>query len=166
MAEIKSKQIGQFVYTCQPLTGKKTIKVFVRLCNVLGPVVKGIDVAALAQESEEAAIGAIMGGVSEALVSLKDEDLEYLTDMFAANCLVTLEPGKNPTVAQLGEQWWGFKVPFGDWLAWLMFCIQTNYADFLGEKGGTLMGALGLRRKATSTSSSQPVSTGTAGDSS
>lgn len=166
MAETKQKQIGEYLYTCQPLTGKKTIKVFVRLCNVLGPVVKGIDAAALAQESEEAAVGAIMGGVSEALISLKDVDVEYLTDMFASNCLVAnpSDVSKNATLSTMGDNWWGAKATFADWLNWLMFCIQTNYADFLGEKGGALMGALGLRRKGQSPSKSPEKSTGTAGD--
>lgn len=166
MAETKSKQIGKFTYTCSPLTGKKATKVFVRLCNVIGPAVKGIDLGAAMQEDEAGAAASFMSGIAEALMSLKDVDLEYLIDMFAANCTVMLEPGKVPVVAHLGESFWGITVPFTDVFPWLFFCIQTNYADFLDGKSEALLGALGLRRKDSSTSKSPEASTGTSGASS
>lgn len=164
--ETKTKQIGKYSYTCAPLTGKKTIKVFTRLCNVLGPVVKGVDMAAAMSQDEEQMAASFMTGVSEALIHVKEEDLEYLTDMFAPNCTVQIEAGKNPLVSHLGEAYWGGQVPFTDWFGWILFCVTTNYADFLGEKSGTFLTALGLRKKDPLASKSQEASIGTAGDSS
>lgn len=166
MAETKSKQIGKFTYICSPLTGKKAIKVFVRLCNVLGPAVKGIDLGAAMQEDEAGAAASFMNGIAEALTELKDIDFEYLVEMFSGNCTVSISPDKQPLLSAFGENFWGVQASFTDIFPWLFFCIQTNYADFLGEKGGALLAGLGLRRKDSSTSKSPEASTGTAGDSS
>lgn len=166
MAETKQKQIGKYSYTCSPLTGKKAIKVFVRLCNVLGPAVKGLDIAAAIEQDESAAAASLMSGVAEALMSLKDSDLEYLVEMFSANCDVALEPGKTPKLSQLGDDFWGVKADFTDIFPWLFFCIQTSYASFLQGKSDGFLTALGLRRKDSSISKSPEESTGIVGASS
>lgn len=155
MAEIQDKTIGVYVYRCSPLTGKKAIKVFVRLCNVLGPIVKTVD-------SEDFEASDVMAGVSHALVDLEEEDMEYLCDVFGANCTVRQPDGdKAPLVSSVFETHWIGR--FGDMLTWLFYCISSNYSDFLGANGGALLAAF-QKKKATSSASKSPgTSTGTVG---
>lgn len=122
--ETKTEKIGRFNYKCTQLGARESGRVFFRLMHLLAPVFDGLDVKNAASLEN-----AIFAGVSKALASAKYEDFEALCDTFAKHSEVEISTDKWPRVADVFEV--HFAGAFEEQIQWLIFCVKTNYANFL-----------------------------------
>ncbi len=121
MLETKSKAIGDNTYKVTQLGAGKGRKVLVRLLKVCGPAF------ALA------ASGDTTEALGKLAADLDEETADYLCETFAARTEVELSNGKSVDLASIMEL--HFAGNYGEMLEWLGFCVQLNYASFLGALG-------------------------------
>lgn len=134
MIKEKESRIGEHDYRCSQLGAREATRVFARLCNVLGPMVEGFK----ASDTESS----ILSGIGRVLQSAKADDLEYLCDTFAKTSRVRVGEDKWPLVSDVYES--HFAGRFTEQMQWLGFCLQVNYADFLGGKGLSILDRFSL----------------------
>lgn len=124
-----SKIIGSSNYSIGTLeTLALQREVFVRLTHTIGPVLgellvsvgpslKGKGVASILDVD----IAVLGRPIQDFCMRLDANDLKFLTDAFAGQCLVNGAP-LNPDLHFIGL--------FGEMFEWLAACIAHNYADF------------------------------------
>ena len=103
--------------------------VFVRLSRVLGPVVGEFLVAAFPQGAKgfsglaNVEISAVGRALQDLCLRLDEQDLKFISEAFAAECLVN----RKPMAALFDVHFAGM---FGEMFEWLSACILHNYSDF------------------------------------
>lgn len=94
-------------------------KVLLRLIKSIGPVLMP---AAGAKD-----LAAALPGIGTALEALKEEDIEYLCDVFARHTEVRVN-GKWPQLSDIFDLHFGGK--YLEMFLWLKFCVEVNFSDF------------------------------------
>jgi len=125
MRDTKVHEIDGYRYHVQQLGAKSGRAVLAKLLGILGP----------AADSQEP--------IARLAEKLTDADLDYLCDVFGKATQVenTDKPGAMLRVCDVFDD--HFAGRYGAMLRWLWVCLETNYADFLGElsKIGARVGA-------------------------
>jgi hypothetical protein len=111
-------------------------RAFVRLANLLGPALSRLETpkpgpdGKVSEESAAAVFGSALGAI---LTTLKDEDLTYFENLFAARTFVKLPDGREPLLrdAIKAEHFAGSRL--ADYFGWLVFSLQVTYGDFFGD---------------------------------
>lgn len=124
--EVKTERIGDYTYRVTQLGARESGRVFFRLCNIFAPIFDGLDIKG-SKDLEAAALG----GISRALKTIKAEDFEFLVTAFGKSTEVETSPEVWPRIDKVYEE--HFAGRFGDQFRWVAFCINVNYASFLGD---------------------------------
>lgn len=127
--EVKSKQIGDCTYRVRQLPAIQGRKVLVRLMKMFGPALESLG------KNTEANIGSMLSG---ALENLDEEVFESLCDTFAKYTEFELPNGNYVGLGEVGMFDQHFTGKYGQMLQWLAFCVQVNFADFLGVLSGAV----------------------------
>jgi hypothetical protein len=122
-------------FTVEQLGAREGSKVLARLTKVIAPV------AAMA--SADAKTEDILAKLLDALT---EEDLDYLTTVFAQATRVTLASGKVITLKDQFDEYFAGK--YGLMLQWFYKCLDANFASFLAEFGIDLQSLSGEATKA------------------
>lgn len=180
----QDKEIGQHVYRVYQLPFGQARPLLTVLLRMIGPTLAG------ALHGGEGLQKLLDGEVNfpraihELCLSMNDADLATLIDALAKVSWLVNPPqdvaatgqGSNAGCAYLGlgiddgrymlmDEWWPPR--YQEFLGWLGFAVQVNFASFLGGKLNVGAALSGLRRAATSSPSPSPKgSTGASGDSS
>ena len=128
MIETQSKKIGPRIYRVRQLKATQGRKVLVRLLKSFGPALDSLD-------KGKQNVGALLGRV---LSELDEETVDYLCDTFAANTEFDLENGNFIGLGESGQFDLHFAGRYADMTQWLIFCVQVNFADFLGVLSGVV----------------------------
>jgi len=154
LRKTEEREIGGLKYRVAQLGGIRAREVQLRLVQCLGP-----------------SVGALVGGdfaaAFGALKALGAADLAYFCDTFGEVSFVFTEDGKMPRIDKVFDDHFAGRT--GDMWKWLLFCVEFNYADFLGELRDRIVGALaklGEQAQTASPPTSPSTSTGSSGDSS
>lgn len=129
----ETREIDGHAYTFRPLGAKAGMRLFTQLVQRLGGTVG----PALSGGADKAKIGAAALG---SLASQLDPDfIERLVDTFAPRTTVTMAAdhgGKEVQLDKILDLHFGRRLVAQ--LQWLEFCLETQYADFLGLLKGQL----------------------------
>lgn len=123
MIETKSKKIGDVTYRVRQLKATSGRKILVRLLKVFGPALDAVDTKGGIN------IGALLGG---ALQGLDEETVDSLCDTFAQQTEFELANGNFVGLGEAGQFDLHFAGKYVEMTQWLVFCVQVNFADFLG----------------------------------
>jgi hypothetical protein len=155
LRKTEEREIGGLKYRVAQLGGIKAREVQLRLIQCLGPSVGAL-------------VGNDFAGAFVALKSLGVADLAYFCDTFGEVSFVFTEDGKMPRIDKVFDD--HFRGRTGDMWKWLLFCLELNYADFLGELRARIVGAIAKiaaeQGPSASPSMSPSTSTGSSGGSS
>lgn len=113
MVETKEKTIEGTTYRVRQLDAVKGRKVVARLIRLLSNAAAGGDDA-----------------LSKIFASVTEEDMDYFCDVFAASTDVNYE-GKWPCLKDVFGLHFAGK--YGEMMQWLLFCVEVNFGNFLGE---------------------------------
>lgn len=121
----ESKRIGDATYEVNALGAIEGRVVLTRLIKCAGPAIA----------SGEAGLGAVFKALAD---SLKEDDLAFLCDRFAAVTHVTLASGKSPSLVDVFDEHFSCNyLAMGEWLA---FCFQLNFSSFFDGAVAKLQG--------------------------
>lgn len=129
--EIKSKQIGDCTYRVRQLPAVQGRKVLVRLMKMFGPALGSM-------ESNGNAEGNVLQMLSTALENLDEDMFDSLCDTFAKYTEFELPNGNYIGLGEQGMFDQHFTGKMGQMTQWLVFCVQVNFADFLGVLSGAV----------------------------
>jgi tail assembly chaperone len=107
------KQIGEHEYDVAMLPAKLGLKTLARLGKTVGP--------------------AFAGDLAGAVRSLDPDEILSLAQVFAEHTCVDLGGGRSPQLWQVFDV--HFQGKYAALIEWLIFAVETNYADFLSEAG-------------------------------
>lgn len=156
--------IGEHCYRVRMLGGSDASAAMVKIAKAASVGLKG---ASLATDAGEGAM--VLSGIADIVTNLPEADVQALAKQFAACTRVgggaygTTEP-----LVQLAKVYdEHFAGNMSEWLAWIAFCVEVNFADFLGLLKGKLAEVFARRKgPAGATQPSSPqASTDTSGDS-
>ena len=146
----ESREIAGLKYDVTQLGGIDAGDVLLRLTKCVGP-----SLGALTDPS--------LSAVFEKL-SLTPADMEYFREKFGPHSRVHLPDGKSPRVGDCYDDHFAGRT--GAALEWFRFCVEVNYADFLGDVTRRIAAAVARKQTTTSLPSTSPKgSTGSPGDS-
>ncbi len=134
MREVKSKEINGVTFEVTQLGFKSGRAVFMRVSKLIGP-----SLAALAHGApslKTVTSEALLTALSKALMTVNDDDLEYLASQFGETTRFHKgDPSKSPFLKadNREELFSGNLVLF---FQWLMFCLEVNFSDFLAAWAG------------------------------
>ncbi len=168
MLEAQKRTIGEHTYEVTQLTAPIGRKLLVRLFKVLGPPI-GAALAGLPEgDGDGVATGdlktkAIGDAVMMLAETLTESELEHLVETLTPTTLYSLEADKWLQLKDDNEFHWAGR--FLDMFAWIGFCLECNYSDFLGGQTSLAGIASAMSRGNLSPSPSQRTSTGTSTES-
>ena len=155
-----SKTINGREYETTLLDAVKGRAVFLRLAKVLGS-----GASAAGEKIPKGTWAASVAGMAGAIERLSEEDLTYFSDTFALASTVQVDGGSRVSVRDVYAVHFAGKIR--EMLEWLLFCFESNYADFFGEAKSQLAEIWGLAMTQKESASPSPTeSTGGSGDSS
>lgn len=167
MLEAKRKVIGNIEYEVRQLTVPVGRRLLMKLFKTLGPAV-GAALTGLPEDGgkdvgigdmKTKALGDAIGVLAE---TLTEEDFDHVCHVFTDTTQFSRESGKwLPLKIEQDLHWAG---RYMDMMTWLAFCLEVNYADFLGGQTG-LAGFASAMQMNTSKSPSPTTSTGTSTES-
>lgn len=153
------KSINGREYDTTLLDAVKARAVFLRLAKVLGS-----GASAASGNVAKGTWAASVAGMAGAIERLSEEDLAYFSDTFALVSTVQVEGGSRLSVRDVYPIHFAGKMR--EMFEWLLFCFESNYADFFGEAKNQLAEIWGLAMTPKESDSSSPrESTGGSGDS-
>lgn len=125
--EVKSKTIGDCTYRVRQLPAIQGRKVLVRLMKMFGPALESI--------GKNTDVGSML---ASALENLDEEVFDSLCDTFAKHTEFELANGNYVGLGEPGMFDQHFTGKYGPMIQWLAFCVQVNFADFLGVLSGAV----------------------------
>lgn len=144
--EAKTKQIGDHTYQVTQLPGKLGRKILMRLMRVAAPLIDGA-----AKPTTEM--------FTSVAAALDDELVDFVESSFIGVTMISTDSGG---LVPLGDRFnTHFAGKYQDWFQWVVFCLEVNYSDFLGELKRHI--AKRTAQKEASPSISRPVLTGSSG---
>ena len=150
-------------YETTTLDAIKGRSVFLRLLKVLGG-----GASSAAERVQKGSIAAGVSGIAGAIERLSDEDLTFFVEAFCPMSTVALSNGNRVPLPDLYAVHFAGKMK--EHMAWLLFCVEVNYADFFGDARAQLAEiwemVMAQILPKESPSSSPTESTGGSGDSS
>lgn len=135
MIQAAEKEIDGIKFQVSGLDFRTERAMTVRLAKLVGPAM-----AALAAKGKEGAPEAL----KQLLMELEDEEIQYLCDKFGVVTKVAMERSDGiawvPYTEKIFERE-GAKGVMSQF-KWLWFCLEHQFADFLGSGSATLSEAL------------------------
>lgn len=126
----KSKKIGNHGYEVTQLGGKEGRRVFAKVTQLIGASVAAIAGAGGKPDPVKA---------FETFASqVTPDNMDYFCDTFAKLTQVHYPGGKVLLLSDIFDD--HFADNYGEMIEWLTFCLEVNFASFLGGAGG--LGAL------------------------
>lgn len=135
----KTKTIGSNGYEVTQLGAIEGRRVFARLAQIMGGMV-----GALAAGGKPNPVEAFKSFAE----AMEPEVMDFFCDTFAKFTQVHRPDGKVLFLKDVFDD--HFADNYGEMVEWLTFCLEVNFASFLGGAGGLV----GLLRKGTATSGS------------
>lgn len=135
MLETRQKKIGEVEYQVRQLTAPVGRKLLVRLFKVLGPPLSAAFAGLPEGEGGAVSIGDLKTrALADAIMLLADtiseEELEHIVTVLAESTQYSKEPDKWLSLKTDKDFHWSGK--FLNMFQWIAFCLEVNYADFLG----------------------------------
>ncbi len=152
MRSNKTKRIGTNGYEVTQLGAVEGRRVFARLTQLMGGMVGTIAGGGKADLAK---------GFESFAAAISPDVMDYFCDTFTKVTQVHRPDGKTLFLKDIFDD--HFADNYSEMVEWLVFCLEVNFASFLGGAGG--LGAL-LRAKDTSGSLSPQGLTGLSGESS
>lgn len=150
MTTVHSKTLGDLTFKVGLLSVANGREMLVRLQRTFGPAIG------------EMAEG--RGGIARAFAQIAErldsKDLTWVCDTLAERSSVVHPDGREQPLKQNIDEIFAGK--YGLMFQWIEFCLETNYADFLGPLQKAVEAFRASRLKP-SASQSQTASTGTSG---
>ncbi len=112
------KTIGGIEFSIYPLGAMTGRKVLTRLIRMAGPAM-GKDTS-----------------LADLFAGIKEEDIEYLCDIFAQVTMVTLSPEKKPDLKAVFDN--VFAGRYEVMVEWLKACLEVNFSSFFQNLGNAL----------------------------
>lgn len=126
----KTRKIGNHGYEVTQLGAIEGRRVFARLAQIVGGTVAAIAGAGGKVDPVKA--------FSSFTENLTPENMDFFCDTFAKFTQVHMPDGKVLLLKDVFDD--HFADNYGELVEWLTFCLEANYASFLGGAGG--LGAL------------------------
>lgn len=112
------KTIGGIEFSIYPLGALTGRKVLTRLIRMAGPAM-----------GKDTSLADLLGGI-------KEEDVEYLCDVFGQVTMVTLAPDKKPDLKTVFDN--VFAGRYEVMTEWLKACLEVNFSSFFQNLGSAL----------------------------
>lgn len=109
---------------------KSSRKVLVRLTKRLGPAIA--TVASQASSLKDLQDGSMIDAVGDFAQALDDDDLDFFSEAFGPATEFNKDNGAKWPRLTTANQSGLFQGDLGLYLKWLWFCVEANYADFMG----------------------------------
>lgn len=170
------RTIGDFTYRVNQhgyREGRALLPIVLRaLGPTLGTLLEGASIGKGGEFNLETNLD-LSAALTEFSASLSEQDLEQISSKMSERCWILnaakhgMGPDENGNVhlPSVEEDHWPPR--YGDWMKWLAFALEVNFASFLGG-AGSVSGALSaaVAKGGASPSQSQSTSTGDSGASS
>jgi hypothetical protein len=121
----KSKAIGNHTYEVTQLGAIEGRRVFARLAQLMGGMVGSIAAGGKAD---------VVKGFQAFAESMTPEVMDFFCDTFSKVTQVHVGGGKVLFLKDIFDD--HFADNYGDMVEWLTFCLEVNFASFLGGAGG------------------------------
>lgn len=124
MRETKTRTIGSAFYAVNQLGALEGRKVLARLVAMFGGMVGAIGEGGKAD---------LVRGFSSLANAITEDQMEFFCDTFSPWTQVTKD-GKTRVLKDCFDD--HFVANYGEMVEWLGFCLEVNFASFLGGTGG------------------------------